>query len=65
MLEKMYRKAKYAIGIADIRDKEKEEDYITFRKKNIENYEERYKDLPYLFYPKSFFWILRQNIMLI
>lgn len=55
VLEKMYRKAKYAIGIADIRDKEKEEDYITFRKKNIENYEERYKDLPCLFYPKSFF----------
>ncbi len=55
VLEKMYQKAKYAIGLTDMRDKEKEEDYIAFRKNNIENYEERYKNLDCLFYPKSFF----------
>lgn len=55
VLEKMYRKAKYVIGITDIRDKEKEEEHTAFRKKTIENYEERYKDLPCLFYSKNFF----------
>lgn len=55
VLEKMYQKAKYTIGLTDMRDQEKKEDYIAFRKKSIENYEERYKDLDCLFYPKSFF----------
>ena len=55
VLEKMYQKAKYAIGLTDMSDKEKEEDYIAFRKNNIENYEEKYKNLDCLFYPKSFF----------
>ncbi len=55
VLEKMYQKARYAIGIRDLRDKEKEEAFITFRKQTIENYSEKYKDLPCLFYTKGFF----------
>ncbi len=63
VLEKMFQKANWAIGIADLRDKEKEEAYIAFRKKNIENYEERYNGLPCLFYSQNFSWILHRNII--
>lgn len=55
VLEKMYAKARYAIGIIDIHDIEKKEAYVTYRKATFENYEENYKDLPKLFYDKSFF----------
>lgn len=55
VLEKMYQKANWAVGITDLRDKEKEKDYIAFRKKNIKDYEKRYDGLPCLFFTKSFF----------
>lgn len=55
VLEKMYKKARYSIAIIDIHDKEKKSEYITFRKKVVEDYEKRYKDLPKLFYSKEFF----------
>lgn len=55
VLEKMYKKAKNLIGIIDLRDMAKEGEYLTFRKNNIENYVEKYKDLPSLFYSKQFF----------
>lgn len=55
VLGKMYEKAKDVIGIIDIRDKDKEEEYVSFRKNNIENYEDKYRDLPSLFYSKQFF----------
>ena len=55
VLAKMYEKARYAVGIIDLRDKDKEEDFFNFRRKNMENYEERYAGLTNLFYPKQFF----------
>lgn len=55
VLEKMYEKATRSIGILDIHDEKKELDFIEYRKKTIEDYEERYKNLPKLFYPKKFF----------
>lgn len=55
VLEKMYKKAKHSIGLTHIFSIEKKEAFITHRKSTIEDYEERYKDLPNLFYAKKFF----------
>ncbi len=55
VLDIMLDKCTFSIGILDLFDTEKQEEYIAYRKKIIENYEERYKDLPRLFYSKSFF----------
>lgn len=55
VLKLILEKAKYSIGILSVHDFEKEEDYIKYRKQTIENYKERYKDLPKLFYPRNFF----------
>lgn len=55
VLEKMYRKARYSIGILDIADAEKENAYLAYRRQSIPDYEERYKGLPRLFFSKEFF----------
>ena len=55
VLEKMVLMAKRSIGLIDIHDKEKEMAYKEYRKKNVEDYEERYKNLPKLFYSRKFF----------
>lgn len=55
VLEKLLDKCRYSIVLIDIHDLDKKDDFIAFRKKAVENYDELYKDLPKLFYPKSFF----------
>ena len=55
VLEKMYAKAKYSIGIIDIHDIDKKEAYTAYRKATVENYEEKYEGLPKLFYSRDFF----------
>lgn len=55
VLEKMYKKTRYSIGLIDVFDAEKETAYNDYRKKTIENYEEKYANLPKLFYNRSFF----------
>lgn len=55
VLEKMYQKANYSIGLVDVHDIEKKDDFISYRRKNIENYDEKYADLHKLFYSKDFF----------
>lgn len=55
VLEKMYKKAAYSIGIIDVHDRNKKEDFIAYRKKISPNYEEEYKNLPKLFYQREFF----------
>lgn len=55
VLEKMYQKSNYSIGIIDIHDVEKESAFLKYRKESVPDYEERYKNLPKLFYNKSFF----------
>ena len=55
VLLKMFVKANHSIALLDVHDAEKKEAFIVYRKKNTENYEERYKDLPKLFYPRKFF----------
>ena len=55
VLEKMYYKCKYAIGLVDIHDIEKEKAFNDYRIAEVKNYKERYKDLNKLFYSKNFF----------
>ncbi len=55
VLEKINDKCRYSIVLADINNLDKKEDFIAFRKKAVENYDELYKNLPKLFYPRSFF----------
>ncbi|MCI8691535.1 MAG: class I SAM-dependent methyltransferase [Lachnospiraceae bacterium] len=55
VLEKMYVKTNHSIGLIDIHDIQKKEAFESYRRKNVENYEERYKDLPKFFYKKEFF----------
>lgn len=55
VLEAMYNKANQSIGIIDIHNIEKKEEFLKFRKELTPDYEERYRDLPKFFYEKSFF----------
>lgn len=55
VLEAMCRKANYSIGIVDIHDADKKDAFVEYRKSIIEDYEERYRDLPKFFYEKAFF----------
>lgn len=55
VLEKMLKKSKYSLGILDIHDKEKQEEFIAYRRKIIEDYDKRYEGLDKLFYQKQFF----------
>lgn len=55
VLEKMREKCRNSIVLVDVHDLDKKQDFIDFRRKTIENYDEKYSGLPKLFYPKSFF----------
>ena len=55
VLEIMYEKANKSIGIIDIHDISRKEAFVAYRKKTSEDYEERYQDLPKLFYDRTFF----------
>lgn len=55
VLEKMVKKARYSIGILDVHDSTKKEAFTEYRRKIIEDYDERYAGLPKYFYDKSFF----------
>lgn len=55
VLDKMYQKARHSIGIIDIHDIDKKEDFLLYRKASIADYEERYKDFPKFFYSRQFF----------
>ena len=51
----MLEKSRYAIGITELHDRAKRQDYLTFRRANIPNYDERYEGLGRLFFRREFF----------
>ena len=55
VLEKMFQKSRRAIAVLDVYDAAFEEECMSYRRRTIENYDERYKDLPKLFFPQKFF----------
>lgn len=55
VLDKMNAKCRNSIVLLDVHDIDKKQAFIDFRRRTIENYDEKYSGLPKLFYPKSFF----------
>ena len=55
VLTRMLAKSRNAVGIMGLHDIEKKEDYLAFRRANILNYDELYKDLDRYFYTRQFF----------
>ena len=55
VLTRMLKKTTGAIGLIDLHDAAKEEDFLAYRHANIPDYDERYKGLGKFFYRRSFF----------
>lgn len=55
VLEKMLQKSRRSVAVLGTYDKDLEEVHMNHRRQTIADYDERYKDLPKLFYPRSFF----------
>ena len=55
VLEKMYHKAASKIVLLEIFDKDMEEECNAYRRASVENYDERYKGLDKVFYPRQMF----------
>lgn len=55
VMQKMLEKAEYSIGIFDVHDAEKKDEYLQYRRSIIQNYDEKYKNLDKKFFNKSFF----------
>lgn len=55
VLTRMLEKSRGPIGVMGLHDIEKRADYLAFRRANIPNYDELYKDLDRHFYERSFF----------
>ena len=54
-LLRMLEKTTGAIGLIDVHDRDREEDFHAYRRSVIPDYDERYKGLSNLFFPRSFF----------
>lgn len=55
VLDKMCEKSLYSIGILDVHDVGKEEEWLTYRRSVIDNYDKKYEGLRKLFYSRQFF----------
>lgn len=63
VLNKMLVKTKLSIGLIDIHNIEMENEFEEYRRKIVEDYEIKYKDLKKIFYRKDFFleWAKKNN----
>ncbi|EJO23283.1 methyltransferase domain protein [Selenomonas sp. FOBRC6] len=55
VLTRMLKKTTGAIGLIDLHDAAKEEDFLAYRRATIPDYDERYKGLGKFFYHRRFF----------
>ena len=55
VLERMLLKCRRIIAVLDVYDAAFEAELMSERRRTIDNYDERYQDLPKRFYPRSFF----------
>lgn len=55
LMERMLEKTTDAIGLIDVHDRDKEEEFHAYRRSVIPDYDARYKGLSNLFFPRSFF----------
>jgi len=59
--EKMLEKATHCVAIFDLFDSQKKEEFLSYRRTVIENYDEKYKDTPHQFYHKECFLRLAEK----
>lgn len=64
VMQKMLEKAEYSIGIFDVHDAEKKDEYLQYRRSIIQNYDEKYKNLDKNFLTKAFSSVLLKKIKL-
>lgn len=62
VLKKMCKKARYAVGLIDVHDKEKEDAFLEYRRLTIEDYDEKYDGLNKLFFERSFFYNIADEL---
>lgn len=64
VLDKMLRKSRVSIGLIDVHDISKKEAFTEYRRKVVENYDERYERLQKFFYKRVFFeeWAVKHNL---
>lgn len=55
VLVKMCKKSNYSVGLIDVHDECKKDDFLKFRRINIEDYDKKYIGLEKLFYRRDFF----------
>ena len=55
VLDKMLVKTNKSIGLVDLHDIDKKDAFVEYRRKTVENYDERYKGLDKFFYSRDFF----------
>ena len=55
VMEKMWMKSRRSVGIIDVYDESLKEECISHRRAFIKDYDLKYKDLPKMFFPRTFF----------
>lgn len=64
VLDKIMKKTNYSIGLIDIHDITQKDAFTEYRRKTVEDYDEKYKDLRKHFYDWEFFsdWARDNNL---
>ena len=52
VLEKMYQKAKTAVVVTEIHDSGRKEEHLNYRRKQVEDYDEKYRGLEKTYYAR-------------
>lgn len=55
VLDKMLAKTRFSIGLIDVHDVEKKDEFIAYRRANVEDYDAKYKGLEKKFYSRELF----------
>lgn len=64
VLDKMLMKSEKSMALVDIHNTDKKDAFVEYRRKTVENYDEKYRDLHKFFYRKDFFsgWARRNDL---
>lgn len=61
VLDKMLSKARYSVGVFDIHDLSKKDDFLSYRKSIITDYDTKYDDNSHLFFDRDFFSMIAEE----
>ena len=62
VLKKMWNKARKVVAITEIHDEEMKEEHLNFRRRCVENYDEKYEGLDKTFYTKDMFQKFAEHV---